>query len=729
MLGPRGSRVKEFRRIVTLSLLVAGVFGCAKTPPRNVLLITIDTLRADRTGPYGYGLARTPHLDRLAREGAVFEEAVSTAPITLVAHSTIFTGLLPPAHGVRDNGAYALGAGATTLAERLQSAGFETRAFVSALVLNRRYGLAQGFEAYDDDLWSEDQPRLFLIRDRPAQRTAERFLEWFRARPKSGAKPFFAWVHFFDPHQPYESPGRFAATVPHPYDGEILAADDGVGRLLAGLAERGELDDTLVIVTADHGESLGEHDEKTHAIFIYDATIHIPLLMRAPGFVPAGLRVKTPVHQVDLMPTVLGALGLPGGESTQGLDLRPLLRGGTLPERALYAESLLSEIGFGMAPLVSARADGFKWIRAPRPELYDLSRDPRELANLAGDDRRRSRRLDQQLDELLAESAKRAIAADQQVMDRETLETLQALGYLAPRDQRAAVAGMDPKDGIAFYNGLEEARHAAQRGEWDEAAAGCRKILTALPGNQSALNILGLAELRRGDFAAARDAYYRSLALEPRQSRVFAMLGSISLAEGRLQEADAEYRKALDITPEFVEAMVQRGLIAAVRGDESTALSWYQKAQASDPGFPRAWRLVGDHHYERGEFTPALAAYERALEVSAKDLHSLIQAGNAARRLGRPADAARFFERAADTRPDSWLPHYNLACLEALAGRAAEAQGHLDAALERGFQNLALARGDADLAGLRARPEFQRWLTAVDRQSRQLRDDGAGEGR
>ncbi|MDX1998335.1 MAG: sulfatase-like hydrolase/transferase [Thermoanaerobaculia bacterium] len=703
--------------------------GCAPETPKNVLLVTIDTLRADRTGPYGFGLARTPHMDRLAREGATFETAIATAPITLVAHSTIFTGLLPPAHGVRDNGAYSLGAGATTLAESLQSAGFETRAFVSALVLNRRYGLAQGFESYDDDLWSEDQPKMFLIRDRPAQRTAERFLEWLRARPEAGAKPFFAWVHFFDPHQPYAAAGRFAALAPHPYDAEIAAADDGLGRLLAGLAERGELDSTLVIVTADHGESLGEHDEKTHAIFIYDATVHIPLILRAPGLVPPGLRVKTPVHQVDLMPTVLSALGLPGGEKTQGLDLGPLLRGGTLPERALYGESLLSEIGFGMAPLYSARADGFKWIRAPRPELYDLTEDPRELRNLAGEERRRSRELDRRLDELLADSAERAIAADQQVMDKETLETLQALGYLAPRDQRAAVAGMDPKDGIVFYSGLEEARHAAQRGDWDEAAARCRKILTALPGNQSALNILGLAELRRGDLAAARDAYYRSLALEPRQSRVFAMLGSIALIEGRLDEADDQYRKALEITPEFVEAMVQRGLIAAVQGDESTALGWYQKAQAADPGFPRAWRLAGDHHYERGEFAPALAAYERALEISGKDLHSLIQAGNAARRLGRPADAAKYFERAADTRPDSWLPRYNLACLEALAGRAAAAQGHLDAALERGFQNLALARGDADLAGLRARPEFQRWLTTVDRQSRRAGDDGAGDGR
>lgn len=721
MLGPRRSKVKEMRQIVTLCLILVGVFGCTKKAPKNVLLITIDTLRADRTGPYGYGLAKTPHLDRLAREGVVFEEAVSTAPITLVAHSTIFTGLLPPAHGVRDNGAYALGAGATTLAERLQGAGFETRAFVSALVLNRRYGLAQGFEGYDDDLWSEDQPKLFLIRDRPARRTAERFLEWFRARPKSGAKPFFAWVHFFDPHQPYEAPARFAATVPHPYDAEISAADEGLGLLLDGLAQRGELDDTLVIVTADHGESLGEHDEKTHAIFIYDATIHIPLILRAPGLVPEGLRVKTPVHQVDLMPTVLGALGLPGGESTQGLDLRPLLTGGTLPERALYAESLLSEIGFGMAPLYSARAEGFKWIRAPRPELYDLGQDPRELTNLAGDDRRRGRRLDQQLDELLAQSAARAIAADQQVMDQETLETLQALGYLAPRDQRSAVAGMDPKDGIRFYNELEEARHAAQRDRWDEAAERSRKILTELPGNQSALNILGLAELRRGDLAAARDAYYRSLALEPRQSRIFVMLGAIELLEGDLEAADRQYRKALEITPEFVEAMVQRGLLEAVRGNEAAALAWYQQAQAADPTFPRAWRLVGDHHYERAEFDRALAAYEKALAAAPKDLHSLIQAGNAVRRLDRPADAARFFERAADLRPDAWIPVYNLACLAALAGQPEVALERLDEALKRGFRNAQLANRDADLVSLRGRPDFDRFLAAV-----RARDEAEG---
>src|SRR6266850_2351547 len=284
------------------SLVLAALFACGRHERPNVLVVTIDTLRTDRLGCYGFGLAHTPAIDRLADEGVRCTDVASSAPITLPAHCSIMTGLYPPAHGVRDNGNYALGPEAVTLAERLQTAGYRTGAFVSAAVLTRRYGLDQGFEVYDDDLWSEDEPELFMIRERPASRTADRALAWLDDWWKNGRRqPFFIWVHFFDPHQPYKQRSiDLAALAPTLYDAEIAEADRGVGRLIDRLREQGVLDDTLIVFTADHGESLDEHGEPTHGIFIYDATIHVPLIWRLPHVFAAEDRKSTRLNSSHL---------------------------------------------------------------------------------------------------------------------------------------------------------------------------------------------------------------------------------------------------------------------------------------------------------------------------------------------------------------------------------------------------------------------------------------------
>src|SRR3954451_5042471 len=253
-------------RVLVLSAMLGFVvlFGCQRFSRRpNVLVITIDTLRADHLGCYGFHLAHTPAIDALSSEGVRCANAVSSAPITMPSHTSIFTGLFPPAHGVRDNGAYALGNDAVTLAERLRDAGYTSSAFFSNLVLNRRYNLNQGFETYDDDLWAEDDPKLFMIRERPAPKTADRFLKWFGEWDKAKAKPFFTWIHFFDPHQPYRPSAADAALSVTPYDAEIAGVDRQIGRIVETLRTKGVLDNTLLILTADHGESLGEHGEQT----------------------------------------------------------------------------------------------------------------------------------------------------------------------------------------------------------------------------------------------------------------------------------------------------------------------------------------------------------------------------------------------------------------------------------------------------------------------------------
>jgi arylsulfatase A-like enzyme/Tfp pilus assembly protein PilF len=700
-----------------LVLILAPFAGCHRRSRPNVLLVTIDTLRADHLGCYGYPLARTPNIDRLAAEGLRCANAISAAPITMPSHSTILTGLYPPAHGVRDNGVYALADEVVTLPERLKAKGYATQAFVSAVVLSRRYNLTQGFDGYDDDLWAEDAPKMFMIRDRPAARTAEKFVAWLDGWEKErGRRPFFAWVHFFDPHQPYSPPPQDLALAPTPYDGEITSADRGVGRLIEALRAKGILDDTLVVLTADHGESLGEHQEKTHAIFVYDATVHVPLVWRYPRVMPSGRVYTGPVRSVDIVPTILGVLGLPGGSETQGQDLLGALRGTVRPpELPQYSESLLSELGFGMAPLHAVRWDGYKWIRAPRPELYDLRNDPKELHNLYPGDERRARLLDAELQRILDESGKRATKAKQNPMTRETQEMLQALGYLAPGAERRGVSGMDPKDGIKIYNKLEDARHLAQRKKWEESARLLNEILAQLPGHVSARNVLALCRLRQGRLQEAKDQYLRSLATDPNQFRVHAMLGTVALMQGRLEEAEKQYQTVLAANAGFVEAMANLGFIASLRGDDKSAEEWYQKAIAADPGFPLARRRFGDLHYEAGRYADALGFYEKALEVSPHDFRAAIQAGNSARRLKDPEKAASYFRRAAAMRPDSWVPSYNLACLFAVDGRTKDALAALEVAVSKGLNLPRLLAGDPDLASLRDEPGFRQMADRVRR--------------
>ncbi len=692
--------------------------SCHRTPDTNLLLITVDTLRADRLGCYDFPAARTPFIDRLAGEGVRCTHATTAAPITLPSHATILTGLYPPAHGVRDNGAYALGQGAVTLAERLHDAGYTTQAFVSALVLNRRYGLDQGFDGYDDDLWSEDAPPTFMIRDRSALKTADRVVPWLEEWGSTpDAQPFFVWVHFFDPHQPYEPSLREQLRTLTPYDAEIATVDLALGRILGSLEEQGALDSTLVVFTSDHGESLGEHGEKTHGIFIYDATIRVPLILRLPGLFSPGTEYLSPVRTVDIMPTVLSVLKLEPGP-TQGVDLLPSLTGDRPPvELPQYCESLLSESGFGMAPLYGLRSGGWKWIRAPRPELYNLEDDPGELVNLHDTLPGGSLSLDAALSDILENSQLMAVESAGNPMDSETEEMLQALGYLDPKADRDARAGLDPKDGIRYRNMLEDARHLAQQGSWAEAEAAAHALLAEMPGNASARNVLALTLLRQDRLGEAREVYLESLAREPRQFRVHGMLGNIAFLEGDLDRAEACYLDALDITPGFVEAIGNMGIIAALRGDDEKAETWYQRAVAVDPAFPRVYRRLGDLYWDRGKFTEALEYYRKALARLPDDYLALIQAGGSARRIGEIGASAQYYRRAQAVRPDAWIPSYNLACLEAVSGRPEAALAALKEAVDRGLSRPEQLENDPDLDSLRSLPGFQEIVARVRAES------------
>ena len=705
-------------RAALLLLMLMALVGCDRGPAHpNVVIITFDTTRADHLGTYGFGLAHTPTIDRLAAEGVRFDDAISTAPITAVSHSTIMTGLLPPAHGVRDNGSFALGDDAVTLAERFKTAGYETRAYISAIVLNRRYHLDQGFDVYDDDLWGEDEPKLFMIRERPAAETIDRVLGWYSQRQQQkDAKPFFLWVHLFDPHEPRRPPAWATAVSPTSYDASIAYADRELGRLVEALRTAGELDNTVFVFTADHGESLGEHGEKTHAIFVYRATTRVPLIVRYPSRLPAGKPYAGPVRNVDIAATVLNLAHVPGAEKTQGTDLAPLSRGDVAPpDLPQYSESELAELGFGMAPLFAIRKGGYTFIRAPKPELYDLKADPNELHNLYGEPQYQTKAdaLDVELEKLFKDSAAHAIAAQSSPMSKETMEALQSLGYLQGQSDRAAAGGMDPKDGISLYNQLEEARHDAQRRKWVRAEKQLKGILAQMPNHFSARSVLALVEFKRGKYAEARAQYLQLLAQDPKQFRLYGMLGQIALIEGNLDECERYNQEALRVAPQFVEAMGQLGLIAMVRGDEQMAQQWYERALKIDPGFPTLHRRLADVFYSRGDFAAALKEYRSAYAHQPRDFRSLLQAAASARRAGDPPLAEQLLTEAVDKKPRSWIAHYNLACLMAAQGHADQAFKMLDEAVAHGMLYERVVNSDEDWNALRTDPRFVKVLAKI----------------
>ena len=700
--------------LIFVTLIVAallGTAGCHHDDGKpNIVIITFDTTRADHIGSYGMALAHTPTLDRLAAEGVRFENAIASAPITAVSHASIMTGLLPPAHGVRDNGSFALGDDAVTLAERFKAVGYDTRAYVSAIVLNRRYRLDQGFDVYDDDLWGETEPKMFMIRERPAAETIDRVVDWYGEREKQTKKnPFFLWVHLFDPHEPHKPPAWATVLVPSSYDASIAYADRELGRLVDALRASGELEHTIFVFTADHGESIGEHGEKTHAIFVYRATTRVPLIVRYPPRFPQGSVYAGPVRNVDIAPTLLELAHVPGANETQGVDLTAMVRGDVpIVDLPQYSESKLAELDFGMAPLYAVRKDGYTFIRAPRPELYDLKTDPGELHNLYGDAKYQTKAdaLDVELEKLMQDSAKHAIAARTDPMSKETMEMLQSLGYLQGATDRASAAGIDPKDGIAMYSRLENARHFAQQRKWAAAEKELKAILVEMPRHFSARSVLALVEFKRGKLDEARAQYLELLAQDPKQFRLFGMLGEIALMQGKLEDAERYNMEALKVAPQFVEAMGQLGLIATIRGDNVTAQKWYDQAMVIDPSFPPLRRRLADLYFERGDFEAALKEYQEAFAHQAKDFRSLLQAGASARRADKPDEAEQLLRQAIKMRDKTWLPRYNLACLLASRGQSDNALQTLDEAIAHGMVYGKLLVEDPDWDALRKDPRF-----------------------
>ncbi len=576
-------------------------------PPDRVVLVSIDTLRADHLGSYGARRSHTRHMDALAESGVRFEQAISPAPLTLPSHASLMTGLEPPGHGVRHNSLFRLPASIPTLAEGMRAAGYATAGFVGAVVLDRRYGLDRGFDVYDDHMVGR-RSALVGFAERRADDVVDAVEAWLENAPGR----FFLWVHFYDPHAKYDPPAGFAsAFASRPYEGEIAFVDAQLGRLLAAIRARGGDEGLLVVLTSDHGESLGEHGEPTHSYSIYDATQRVPLLMSGPR-VPAGRVVETPVRLIDVAPTLLrmaGARPLPGA---LGRDLRGAIDGDDDEVRTAYLETVATQLDMGWSPLLGLRAGGFKYIRAPRPELYDLRADPAEKRDLAALEPERVASLDALLEARL--SASPEASPPPVALSEAEREQLRSLGYLAPQvvppgEQLGRVGGADPKDRVAVLQQLSLAQSELARGKPEEALAALEGIGApggiGGPGDVGASGDIGeqgatveglraSAALAAGRYALAVTAARAGLRAQPGRADIWVILGIALDDQGRHPEAAEAFETAAHIDPTSARAQIGLGRWYEREGELAAAAASYQRAHEAGEG-EAGWRLAALH--------------------------------------------------------------------------------------------------------------------------------------
>ncbi len=659
-------------------------------PPYNLILLSLDTTRSDRLSCYGFAKATTPSLDRLATEGILFENAYTPVPVTLPAHTTMLTGLLPFEHGVRNNGTYVVPPEAVTLAELLKSHGYATGAVLGAFPLDGRFGLNQGFDTYDDRFPAAAGARDADVSQRPAHEVTRLALEWLDLQR---GRPFFLWCHYYDPHGPYVPPEpyktRFAGD---PYAGEVAAMDAAIGSLIDALRARGLLEQTVILAAGDHGEGLGQHGERTHMNFIYETTQRVPMLLRLPaersfaGRGWRGVRVPGLVNLTDIVPTLWNALGLPRAElpAVSGLSLLPVVVGQAPAHGWVYHETLVPDQDYGASELRGYQDARWKYIRAPRPELYDLQKDPAESKNLA--DREPVRRQSMEASLALALRKDPGVRAPQ-TMDPETIERLRSLGYVASGSSLSSTGDKpDPKDMHWVMDALAEvqARTAANRPQ--DALRLADSVLAAFPRAPlaQAQRAICLTQLGRGNEAVR--AYDLALAdcrgcaaeLDLKGQRIQALLTA-----GQTEEARAAIRTLVRDHPRTPGLNRIQGEVYEATGDPDRARAAYLLEAELVPRDPLPWLKLGILEAARGRTAEAEKAYRRALEISPQYPDALIMLGELLDRLGRTAEASALTEQAMASDPGHPGALMRWALSLQRQGRSEEALQSYQACLER----------------------------------------------
>ncbi|MCX6544349.1 MAG: sulfatase-like hydrolase/transferase [Acidobacteria bacterium] len=619
---------------IDLGSLAAGV----SRQGLNLLIVTLDTTRADRIGAYGALDVETPAVDALAREGVQFDQAVSVAPLTLPVHSSIFTGKFPPEHGVRDNGGFFLDAKQTTLAEVLKARGYRTGGFIAAYVLDSKWGISQGFDTYFDDFDLSDSKGLSLGSiQRPGNEVVDKALPWIQ---QAKDVPFFAWIHLYDAHSPYRPPEPFATKYKaHPYNGEVAFADSQLGRVIAQLKALGLYERTVIVVMGDHGESLGDHGEASHGFFIYNSVTHVPFVIRAPFSLTRSRHVADPVRSVDVMPTVLDLLGVPSPAGISGASLVPLMTGSVL-ELGLdaYSESLYPLHHYGWSDLRALRAGRYKVIDAPRPELYDVDQDPGEATNLYQQRRSLGDGMIAQLRAMENRFQKTEAAMPAEDVDPEARARLAALGYVGsfvanasdPRTGRA-----DPKDKIGLFNKLGEVTALTKE----------REAVESEPFDQ----IVGLLNDVLREDPQVIDAWF--------------MMGSVHLRHAKPELAVKYFTHTLSLKPDYDLAVINLAQAYRQLGDDDAALAGFERYLQLDPTDAFVRYQIGEIWLDRGDVAKAEQLFLKALELgphvaAAKNALGVIALGR-----GDVDGAERLIQAAIAIKPKVRLAHYNLALI------------------------------------------------------------------
>jgi arylsulfatase A-like enzyme/thioredoxin-like negative regulator of GroEL len=560
------------------------------TTARHLVLVTIDTLRADRVGAYGYTRARTPAIDALARRGARFERAYATAPITLPSHASLMTGRYPPGHGARHNGVH-VDSGVPTLATTLSAAGFATGAFITAFPLDKRFGLDAGFDVYGDRLprTSDGRPG----NERPGREAVDEAVAWL-ASARSSSRRLFLWLHLFDPHAPYGQPAS-SRSIADRYDDEVAESDAQIARLLEAMGP--EASSALVVVASDHGEAFGEHGEMTHSLFVYDTTLRVPLVLAGPGV--AARTIDAPVSLVDVAPTVLPLLGLPAFDA-DGINLAPALSGSGSSARDLYAESFAPLLDFGWAPLRSIRAGAIKYIDAPRPELYDTAADPGEEHELSSS---QTARVGELRDRVARYSDAAIDPSRLSSTDREARARLQSLGYASGSTRAAGGARPDPKDRRALAARLSEIASGELSGPALEAALAA--VLAEDPRNPQANLRLGYVLLESDRCPAAVPLLSRAIAAQLPSADAHLGLALCQIAARQPGQAETTLRYALRVEPDSPVVLANLGMLLSDLGRHREGIDRLQRAVTIDPQFHQARFNLARVYARDGQRVPA----------------------------------------------------------------------------------------------------------------------------
>ena len=650
-----GSRGVAAATAVGAALLLA-LGGCRQQAPApsapaprdaNILLITLDTTRADHLSCYGPQGAKTPHLDALAARGVRFAQATAQVPLTLPSHACIMTGAYPTVHGLRDMGGFILDQSHPTLASLLQSAGFATAAVVGSRAVAKHFGLSHGFDTYDDEMGSQTEegklPGIFP--ERRAGVVTDRALEWLK---QNSGKKFFLWAHYYDPHQPYDPPEPYRHQYAQRlYDGEIAYMDEQVGRLLDGLEQLGLGSRTLVVAVGDHGESLGEHGESTHGIFLYDATLHVPLIVAGPD-VPRGKVIEDQVRSVDLHPTVMEFLHLAPSREAEGVSLWPLIKSGAhVRSNYSYGETIYPKTYMGWSELRALRTDGWKFILAPHPELYDLRRDPGELQNLIAQHRAEAEQF-QRLIWKIAGSQAKTEKITTVPMDQKTRRELESLGYVsgdASREIQLGTEAPDPKDCIGVLKIMQAAEKALNSQDNGRAAELMKQALRQDPGNPLGHVYLAMAFEHAGQLQRAVDVYQDAINRRIFTGIIYSRLGKLYLRLNQLEKAVDVMNRSNQINPTDLDNLRNLGTAQLQLGHVGEAERAFKAIMLQNDHYSAAYNGLGLVAIQRGDADTARRDFEKAIELDSGEVEPLLNLGILYDKAGDKTHALDYYER------------------------------------------------------------------------------------